>query len=83
MKFTIARVDVLLWALIYGGLLVFAVGLALRGFDPALAPGISIAGLVLATGGAVLIWVRSRMVAAAQRASRPKPEEPSPPESTP
>ena len=30
LKLSVARVEVLIWVLIYGGLLVFAVGLALR-----------------------------------------------------
>ena len=60
---TVATVEVLVWVLIYGGLLTFALGLALRGSDGVLAHGLSIAGLLLAAVGACLVWVRSRMVA--------------------
>ncbi|MGH8797483.1 MAG: hypothetical protein ACREXI_10525 [Caldimonas sp.] len=63
MKLTVARVEVLVWVLIYGGLLTFAVGLALRGYDRLLARRVSVAGIGVAAAGAFLIWVRSRMVA--------------------
>ena len=63
LKISVARVEVLVWVLIYGGLLTFALGVALRGADEVLAHGLSIAGLLLAAVGAGLVWVRSRMVA--------------------
>ena len=63
MKFTIARVGVLVWALVYGGLLSFALGVALRDSDGRLGHGLSIAGLALVLAGVCLVWVRSRMVA--------------------
>ena len=63
MKLTVARVEVLVWVLIYGGMLTFAVGLALRGYDRLLARRVSVAGVCLAAAGACLIWVRARMVA--------------------
>jgi hypothetical protein len=63
LKLTVARVEVLVWVLIYGGLLTFAVGLALRGYDRVLARTVSVAGIGAAAAGALLIWVRARMVA--------------------
>ena len=67
MKLSVARVEVLVWVLIYAGLLVFGLGLALRDFDPVLGHVAWIAGLVLAVAGAVLIAVRARMVAQAAK----------------
>ena len=69
MRLTVARVEVLVWVLIYGGLLTFAVGLALRGYDRVLARRVSIAGIVVAAAGAFLIWLRARMVARERRAA--------------
>jgi hypothetical protein len=55
------RVEVLIWVLIYGGMLVFCLGFALahdgQGFG-----WIGVAGGALAVAaGAALVWVRSRM----------------------
>lgn len=58
---TIARVEALVWILIYGGLLTLVLGLAVRTDAPVLACVLMVAGLVVAVAGAVLIWVRSRM----------------------
>ena len=71
LKFTIARVGALVWALVYGGLLSFALGVALRDSDAQLGHGLSIAGLALASVGVCLVWVRSRMVARHSAAERP------------
>ncbi|HEX7440664.1 MAG TPA: hypothetical protein VF319_11280 [Caldimonas sp.] len=71
MKLSVARVEVLTWVLIYGGLLLLAVGLALRGVDAALGAAISVGAIVMAVVGAFLIGVRARMVrrTAARQAS--------------
>lgn len=74
MKLTVARVEVLVWVLIYGGLLILAVGLALRDSSSVLAHGLGVAGLALAGVGAFLVWLRSRMVA--KQTARPRPAEP-------
>lgn len=58
---TIARVEALVWILIYGGLLTLVLGLAVRTDAPVLACVLMVAGLVVAVAGAVLIWVRSRL----------------------
>jgi hypothetical protein len=55
------RIEALVWVLIYGGLLVFGLGVALSrgGFDYGWS--VSIVGIVFAVAGVVLIYVRSRM----------------------
>ena len=62
MRLSIAKVEVLIWVLIYGGLLVLAVGLALRDVHGLLAGTVSLIGGVVAAVGVVLIWIRSRML---------------------
>ena len=62
MRVSIAKVEVLIWVLIYGGLLVLAVGLALREVHGLLAGTVSLIGGIAAAVGVVLIWIRSRMV---------------------
>jgi hypothetical protein len=56
-----ARVDVWIWVLVYAGLILVGLGLAVSRSDGALGWGIALAGLVFATAGAVLVWIRSRM----------------------
>ena len=55
------RVEILVWVLIYGGLLVLGLGVALSrgGFDYGWS--FSAVGIVLALAGVVLVYVRSRM----------------------
>ena len=62
MKLSAARVGVLIWVFIYGGLLILAVGLALREVHGLLAGSVSIGGLAVAAVGIVLIWYRSRLL---------------------
>ena len=81
MRLTVAKVDVLIWTLIYGGLLTLACGLALRTFDSALARIVSVVGVGLAAIGAVLIWVRSRMVARSRSDAASKRADPANPPS--
>ena len=77
MKLSAARVGVLIWVLIYGGLFVLAIGLALREVHGLLAGSVSIGGLVALTVGIVLIWYRTRMLRSASPpaagASTPNP----------
>jgi len=56
-----AALDKLIWALIFGGLLLFSLGLFVQQQAGALGSTITLIGAVLAVAGAVLIWVRSRM----------------------
>ena len=57
----IARLQKLIWVLIYGGLLTLVLGIAVRRTDASLGLKLMIAGMVLAAAGAVLIYVRSRV----------------------
>jgi hypothetical protein len=54
-------VEALAWVLLYGGLLMLVLGLAVARADDALAWGLGLLGGVIATAGVVLIGVRSRM----------------------
>lgn len=55
------RIAALTWALIFGGMLVMAVGLTVRGADNILG-WLLIAGSAIAIAvGVILIWVRSTM----------------------
>jgi len=48
------------WRLIFGGLIVLGLGLALMGRDASLGTAIAAAGVVVAIVGAGMVWVRSR-----------------------
>jgi hypothetical protein len=61
LKLPVARVDVLIWVLIYGGMLSASLGLALGRDGAAFGWAIVVGGAAAALAGAVLIWVRSRM----------------------
>jgi hypothetical protein len=56
-----STLDVLIWVLIYGGLLAVGLGLAVQRTDDPLGWGIVTAGGMSSAVGAVLIYVRSRM----------------------
>jgi membrane protein DedA with SNARE-associated domain len=49
------------WILIYAGMILFALGMAVRQRDPALGGAIALPGVALVAIGIVLIWIRSRM----------------------
>ena len=56
-----ARIEVWIWVLIYGGLILLGLGLSVRGAAATLGWSIAAVGIALAIGGSVLVWVRSRM----------------------
>ena len=58
---TLARIEAWVWILIYGGLLVLVLGLAVGRIEAALGGVMAFAGAVVALAGAVLLWVRSRL----------------------
>ena len=58
---SIARVDQLVWVLIFGGMIVFGLGLSVGHSDDTLGWGFMVFGALLVVAGAVLVWVRSRM----------------------
>ncbi len=57
----IATIDKLIWALIYGGLLVVSLGVFVKRSAAGLGWTLIVLGTVVAVAGAVLVWVRSRM----------------------
>lgn len=58
---SIARLQQLIWILIYGGLLTLVLGLSVQRMDEALGWSMVVAGSVVAAIGFVLIYVRSRL----------------------
>ncbi len=61
MSIPVARVEVLVWVLIYGGLLSAGLGIALERGGQGFGWGVAIGGATAALAGMVLIWIRSRM----------------------
>ena len=61
MSLSTGPIEALVWVLVYGGLLVFGLGVALSRGGLDYGWSILVAGLVIAVAGAVLIYVRSRM----------------------
>ena len=58
---TIALVELLVWVLIFGGLLTLVLGLATRDASAATSWTLISLGALATAGGVVLIWVRSRL----------------------
>lgn len=61
LKTSTARVAALTWVLIFGGMLMLALGLVVGRSDPALGWAIAAASIAAIVVGVLLIWVRSRM----------------------
>jgi hypothetical protein len=57
----VAWIERLIWILIYVGLFALVLGLATLPRDEAAGWSLIVAGAVLALGGVILIWVRSRI----------------------
>ena len=58
---TLARIEALVWVLIYGGLVTLVVGMACLSRASDLAIWLMVIGSVVAAIGVLLIWVRSRL----------------------
>ncbi|MDB5944977.1 MAG: hypothetical protein JWQ33_3 [Ramlibacter sp.] len=56
-----ARLDVVVWVLIYLGLFAIVLGIASRGSAPSSAWALVVGGAAVSAIGVVLIWVRSRL----------------------
>jgi hypothetical protein len=56
-----SRIEVLVWVLLYGGLIAVGLGIAVQRSDAMLGWGIAIVGGAAVALGAVLIVVRARM----------------------
>ncbi len=59
-----AALDKWIWVLVYGGLLLLSLGLFVKRSDAGLGWTLIGLGAVVALAGAVLVWVRSRMLEA-------------------
>jgi len=57
-----ARIGTWIWVLVYAGLILGGVGLAVQRGDPSLGWPITIVGGALIVAGALLVWIRSRMI---------------------
>ena len=71
---TLARIEKLVWTLIFVGLLLVAIGYVTARAEPATGWTLMVAGAIAAAAGVVLIWVRSRLQAPAidkQQGTRP------------
>ncbi len=58
---SVARLQSLIWILIYGGLLTLVLGLSVERLDDAIGWAMVIVGGIVAAAGFVLIYVRSRI----------------------
>jgi len=58
---TLARLDALIWALIFGGLFVLVLGIASHDETAIGGWSLSVLGSIAAIAGVVLIYVRSRL----------------------
>ena len=58
---TIARLNKLIWTLIYAGLLAIIVGIFVQRTDDSIGWFMSVIGALVAAAGFVLIYVRSKM----------------------
>jgi xanthine/uracil/vitamin C permease (AzgA family) len=61
LKWSAARVGALTWVLIFGGVLMLALGLVVSRNDAALGWGIAAVSIAAIAIGVLLIWLRSRM----------------------
>jgi hypothetical protein len=57
----VARLQALIWVLIYGGLLTLVLGLSMERLDDAIGWSMVVIGGIVAAAGFVLIYVRSRI----------------------
>ena len=57
------RIEKWVWVLVYAGLAILGLGLAVQRSDAPLGWGLASIGAALIAGGAVLVWLRSRMTA--------------------
>jgi sulfite exporter TauE/SafE len=63
----VARMDKLIWILIFGGMIAAGIGVSVARSDDTLGWFFIAAGLLLVAVGAVMIWLRSRSRARGMR----------------
>ncbi len=73
---TLARLDALIWILIFGGLLVLVLGIASHGETRIGGWSLSVLGGLATIAGVVLIFVRSRLAEPTSTAAQSKPTPP-------
>ena len=75
-KRALARLDALVWTLIFGGLLTLVLGIATHGEAVVAGWSLSVLGGIAVATGVILIWVRSRLreepAAPAERHKKPE-----------
>ncbi len=72
---TIARLDSLVWGLIFGGLFVLSLGMATLDEVPAVGWGLGILGSIAAAAGVILIFVRARLTADSADSAQSNPQK--------
>ena len=80
MSAPLARLDALIWALIYAGLLGVTLALALRSATPELAVVVGAGGVAVLVAGVVLIAYRARIARRGLEADPPPSPTRKPPE---
>ena len=58
---TVQRLESLTWWMIFGGMVVFGLGMSVQEADDTLGVMLMVGGVVLTGAGCVMVWVRSRM----------------------
>ena len=76
MNAPLGRLDALIWALIYAGLLGIALALALRSATPELAIVVGAGGVVMLAAGLALVACRARLARRGLEADRPPSPRP-------
>jgi hypothetical protein len=61
LNFAAARLDVLVWAFVFVGLLVVGLGVSLQRGGAPYGWAVAVAGALFVTAGGVLVWLRSRI----------------------
>ncbi|MBV9890412.1 MAG: hypothetical protein JO090_05930 [Rhizobacter sp.] len=61
MRLDAARLDALVWTLVFGGLLVLGLGISLQRQGAGYGWAVVVAGAILVGAGAFFVWVRSRV----------------------
>ena len=72
---TLARLDSLVWGLIFAGLFVLSLGIAVHDEAPAIGWGLGMLGAIATAAGAVLIFVRARLTESGADSAQSTPQK--------